>query len=271
MCIVKIKEFKKEIKKNLKKHNFKKDDNVFVASNLSCFGKIKIDKKTKLKILFDIIIDEIIPNGTLFVPTGSLNLCNTNIPFDIENTPSKDMGAFSEYVRYQKKSIRSMHPFWSVTGIGKNANVLKKVSRHSYGIGSPWGKFIDLNTKQLNIGVHPSRAVTLIHHIETLFGVPYRYTKEFKHKIKTKSKINFENFYLSVLYNNTDINKKIDLNSHYFKKLKQLKKLNFYENNLSFKTWSFKMKDFYNVALEFFISDIYNYLENEPSIKPFTK
>ena len=43
----------------------------------------------------------------------------------------------------------------------------------------PWSKFLDLDVLQVNIGIHPSKAVTLIHHIETIFGVPYRYTKEF--------------------------------------------------------------------------------------------
>ena len=30
---------------------------------------------------------------------------------------------------------------------------------------------LDLDFQQLNLGIHPSKAVTLIHHIETIYGV----------------------------------------------------------------------------------------------------
>ena len=260
--------FKKILLESLKKHKFRKDDNIFVASNLSHFGKIKLNKKTKLDILFDTIKNDIIPNGTIFVPTATMNLCNTSKTFDINKTPSFEMGAFSEYVRLKKRSVRSLHPYWSVTGIGKKSNLLKTVSKHSYGLGSPWSKFLDLNVKQLNIGIHPSRAVTLIHHIETCIGVPYRYNKEFTHKIKLNNKIKKDNFYMSVFYTNSDIQKKIKLNEHYFKKLKDNKLL---ESSKFYKVyfWSFKMKDFYDIAINYFIKDIYNYLEKKPNYRPY--
>ena len=37
------------------------------------------------------------------------------------------------------------------------------------------------------------------------------------------------------------------------------------------KIWSFKMQDFYEVALDNFISDIYNYLEYPPDVRPYSK
>ena len=48
-------------------------------------------------------------------------ISNTDIVFDIRNTPS-EMGAFSEYIRTKKDSVRSFHPFTSWAAIGKNAN-----------------------------------------------------------------------------------------------------------------------------------------------------
>ena len=117
--------------------------------------------------------------GTVFSPSASMNLCNTDIPFDIDLTPSHQMGAFAEYIRQASSSVRTFHPFWSISGLGKYAEILRNVSRHSYGVGSPWSKFLDLDLLQINIGIHPSKAVTLIHHIEVVTGVPYRYTKEF--------------------------------------------------------------------------------------------
>ena len=129
-----------------------------------------------------------------------MNLCNTSIPFDIKNTPSDKMGAFAEYIRKLSDSVRSNHPFWSVSGIGKDANILKNVSKHAFGVESPWSHFLDMDVKQLNLGLHPSKAVTLIHHIETIYGVPYRYTKEFNHPILKNGKIIKDYFYQSVMF-----------------------------------------------------------------------
>ena len=38
-------------------------------------------------------------NYSIFVPTATLNLCNTKIPFDPQNSPSHNMGPFAEYLR----------------------------------------------------------------------------------------------------------------------------------------------------------------------------
>ncbi len=108
-----------------------------------------------------------------------MNLCNTDIPFNLKETPSHEMGSLAEYLRLLPDAHRSLHPFWSISGSGPNAKLLQTVSKHAYGIGSPWSILLDLNARQINFGLHPSKAISLIHHIETLVGVPYRYNKEF--------------------------------------------------------------------------------------------
>ena len=42
-------------------------------------------------------------NYSIFVPSATLNLCNTSIPFDLEHTPSDKMGPFAEYVRLKNQ------------------------------------------------------------------------------------------------------------------------------------------------------------------------
>lgn len=42
-------------------------------------------------------------------------------------------------------------------------------------------------------------------------------------------------------------------------------------HNFAKQLWSFKMRDFYKLAKDFFIDDIYNYLENPPKIRPFSQ
>ena len=246
-----------------------KGNNLYITGDMGALGKIRIKKSTKQKIFLNSFTNSIGPDGTIFSPAASMNLCNTDIPFDINLTPSHEMGSLAEYIRKLPHSIRSFHPFWSITGIGPEASKLENVSRHAYGAGSPWSHFLDLDTTQVNMGIDPSRAVTLIHHIETIIGVPYRYTKEFIHPIVYGDKIKYEPFYQSVFYAGSNTKKRVLLNQHYFEKLKSkgLVKTSHHPSGLTFT--AFKMRDFYSVAMEFFIDDIYNYLEEPPKIKPY--
>jgi aminoglycoside 3-N-acetyltransferase len=247
------------------------NDHVYVTGNLAALGRVHIRKEQKKAILLKAFQDTIGSNGTLFSPAASMNLCNTDMPFDLRMTPSHQMGAFAEYLRKKSEAERSLHPFWSVSGIGPEAHRLRRVSRHSYGAGSPWSMFLELDATQVNIGVHPSKAVTLIHHIETTIGVPYRYTKEFMHPIRYPEDIIVEPYYMSVMYKDSDIQKKLLLNEHYFEELDRKGLLLKSEHPTGLKLWSFKMMDFYETVMEFFIDDIYTYLEQPPSIRPYAE
>jgi len=247
------------------------NDHVYVTGNLAALGRVRIRKEQKKALLLRAFQDTIGSNGTLFSPAASMNLCNTEVPFDLRMTPSHQMGAFAEYLRKNSEAERSLHPFWSVSGIGSEAHRLRKVSRHSYGAGSPWSMFLKLDVAQVNIGVHPSKAVTLIHHIETTMGVPYRYTKEFMHPIRYSEDIIIEPYYMSVMYRDTDIQKKALLNEHYFEALERKGLLLESEHQSGLRFWSFKMRDFYETVIEFFIDDMYTYLEQPPSIRPYTQ
>ena len=58
--------------------------------------------------------------------------------------------------------------------------------------------------------------------------------------------------------------KKIKLNEHFFKILKDQKKLHYSKLQNGLDMWSFKMRDFFKVATELFKKDMYTYLENKP-------
>ncbi len=256
----------KSLIKSFKKLNINKSQNVFIASDLSCLRKLRIPKKDLLDLIYKSIKFSLPKKSTIFVPTGNIDLCNKDFVFDIKETPSKDMGSFSEFIRKKKKTVRSLHPLWSVSANGENSKLLNNVSKHSYGIGSPWSLMLDLDTVQINIGKHPSKAVTLIHHIETIFGVPYRYNKQFLKKIKVNNKIIISDFYMSVFFKKINAEKKIKLNEHYFNKLKKNKKLNHTINEYGLEVWSFKMRDFYSIAIQEMKADIFNYLEKKPRL-----
>lgn len=258
-----IKRFEKEFLKSFKKLKLNKSKNVYVTSNLSNISKIRIRKQDKLNSILKCLKKSMGNNYSIFVPTATMNLCNTKILFDLKETPSHEMGPFAEFIR-KKNSTRSLHPFWSISGIGKNAKILKNISKHAYGYGSPWSKMLDLDFLQVNLGIHPSKAVTFIHHIETITGVPYRYNKLFRHKVRYKDKIYEDDFFQSVFFNKVNSQKKKKLNEHFFEILKEKKKLNYSKHYSGLEMWSFKMKDFFKVATDLFHKDIYTYLEFKP-------
>jgi aminoglycoside 3-N-acetyltransferase len=260
----------KDIIKSYKKLKIKKNEDVYISSNLISLGRY--EKKSINHLLEDhlIAIRSVIGNeGTIFFPTATLNLCNSNIIFDYHNTPSYQMGILSEYLRKNKNSFRSMHPYWSVSGIGPNAKkFLQNLSPHSHASGSIWEKFAEKNIRAINIGVKPTHACPIIHYIETIVGVPYRYNKEFNQRIKTK-KIEFKKFYLPVLYLKSriirDENKKIFKNFESHKK--KVKKIKLGKGYI----YSFSQKDFFIITKNYLQNNIYGWTKNEPKIKQYTK
>lgn len=262
-------DLKSDLDKLFDELSISKGENIYVTGNISKFARTRILKSDILRAITNSLIESITPLGTIFSPSASMNLCNSDIVFDLAETPSHEMGPLAEFLRLQENSVRSFHPFWSISGLGKKAELLKDVSRHSYGLFSPWSYFLDLNVRQINFGIHPSKAVTLIHHVETAVGVPYRYTKEFIHPVIRNKKEIMEPFYMSVLYKDTDITKRIKLNEHYFEILTQRRQLHYVKHKSGIDIWSFKMSDFFNAVEPIFKRDIYNYLEHEPTIRPY--
>lgn len=242
---------------------------IYVASDLiRLMQYAEPGRSATLNAHLNALLELLGPEGTLFVPTSSTNLCNTQTPFDPALTPSHDMGVFSEFVRTQKNAYRSFHPFWSVTGIGPRAKeLLGNVSRHAYGYGSIWQKFVEHDVLSVNIGKHPQYSVTVIHHIETVIGVPYRYTKEFVHPVMREGALSHEAFYLSVLYRNCDIvrdrNRKIFCN---FKERGNLKEEPIGKRGFA---WSFSHAEFFKLTSELMLNDIYSWLERPPSVRPY--
>src|SRR5262245_48821666 len=96
---------------------------IFVASDLARLMRFQTPgRQALLDAHFSALIELLGHEGTLFVPTASMDLCNTNLVFDLAATPSREMGAFSEFVRTHKQAVRSFHPFWSIAGIGPAAS-----------------------------------------------------------------------------------------------------------------------------------------------------
>lgn len=242
---------------------------VFVTSDLSRLMRYAQPGPTALLDAHFRAFRELLgAEGTLFVPTSSLDLCNTETVFDLLTTPSFQMGAFSEYVRTQEGTVRSFHPFWSVAGVGPAAPaILGNLSRHAYGWNSVFQRFVEADVLAVAIGKHPRFAVPVVHHVETVVGVPYRYNKEFNHPVRRDGVVVREPFYLSVLRRDCDIVR--DGNRIIFE--------NFIAKNGPMceaaigrgRAWSYSHQAFFDITARLLSENPYAWLECPPTTRPW--
>ena len=180
---------------------------VFVTSDLGRVpGFEQPSKAAILNAYLQALHDVIGPSGTIVVPTASLYLCNTDIPFNLAETPSKNVGVFSEFVRKQPGALRSFHPFVSYTALGAAASdIIENVSRHSYGPNTPEERLVEMGARSVSIGLYPRYSGSTLHQAEAAALVPYRYVKEYMHPIDHDGRIVREQFYQYVIYLDSDV------------------------------------------------------------------
>lgn len=90
------------------------------------------------------------------------------------------MGALTEIGRTQKNAIRTGHPIYSFSVIGKLSHEFKGIDNKSgYGPDSPFGKLKELNGKIAVIGLSDQNSMTSYHFVEEQNLVEYRYFKDF--------------------------------------------------------------------------------------------
>ena len=168
----------KDLINSLKKVGLKKNDNIFIHSNIGLFGNMKgMNNKEKLVKSFYFAIKKILGNkGTITVPSFSYSFFKKEIFY--KNKSKSDMGIFAEYVRLRRDSIRSDDPNFSVSSIGFLSKFLTSdnINLETYSKNSFFEKFHSLNGKIMNFNFPGS---TFIHYYEKKLGVKYRYEKSF--------------------------------------------------------------------------------------------
>jgi len=137
-----------------------------------------------LQIYLDALLETIGLQGTLVVPTFNFDFTQ-GVPYDPAQTPSRDMGALSEFVRLQPQARRSLHPMQSIAAIGCYAEDLTaRDTPSAFGSGSAFERMLELDFKLLLLGAN-ERAVSVFHYCEQRCQVPYRYWKEFRGQVRT--------------------------------------------------------------------------------------
>ena len=116
-------------------------------------------------------------NGTLVVPTFTTQVMRYGVDYVHEETPSM-MGIFSEHVRRQPDSIRRLHPTASFAAIGPRGRyICENVTFRDAGLNSPYERMIDLGAKIVSLGAGKIFVVSLVHHLEGMYGPPHIYNK----------------------------------------------------------------------------------------------
>lgn len=131
------------------------------------------------QFVLDALLDVLTPSGTLLVPSFSYTCTQAKSEYISETTPSEN-GPFTNFVRVQPKAIRSLHPIFSLTGIGRDAvSLLSNIGSAAFGATSPFARFNEYKLKFLFLGVELQTSITFVHHMEQVAGCPHRYNKVF--------------------------------------------------------------------------------------------
>ena len=240
---------------------------VYVTGNFGRPGLYHAAGKSELLDAHFSALRELVgPDGTIVVPTHSWSLCNTSLLFDPLSTPS-ETGPFTEYVRQRPSAVRQFHPFGSHTALGREADALcSNNSRHVFGVHSPFQRMIDKNALYVSVGQEMENSISIVHHVELVMGVPYRYSKEFVQPCRVDGKISDETFYVFVTRNECEIkrNGNVKLMAH-FKERYVVRRVGLGRSFVE----ALSMKDFFWSATNLLKRDIYAWLSEPPSTRPY--
>jgi len=164
----------------LKTLDIKKGDGLLVHSAIQFLGK----PVGGIVIYKDAIMQVIGPSGTLVVPTFNFDFANGE-SYDRNETPSKGMGVFSEYIRQLPEAQRTSHPMQSVAAVGRfSEDLASRDTISAFDPDSAFERMLELDFKILLLGADIS-AVSLFHYSEHRFEVPYRYWKDFPGQVRS--------------------------------------------------------------------------------------
>lgn len=207
--------------------------------------------------------------GTIVSSTRSVQLCNTDVPYNPPNTRS-NIGAFAEYVRLRPGAVRSFHPFTSYTANGQLAETIAtNNSRHSYGPHSPEDRLINNDALMVSIGADPTISCSTVHHVEHMMAVPYRYTKEFIHPVVRGSTVSYEPFYMYVWYR--DIGVERDRNIKLFERIGRDLDTRSVEIGRGGRIYAYSLRRFFELACAAFVDDMYIWCKQMPTEMPYRK
>jgi aminoglycoside N3'-acetyltransferase len=168
-----------QLSSSLRSVGIQQADGLLVHSALQMLGR----PVGGLQMVLDVILQSIGTEGTLAVPTFPFTF-NRGIDFDALTTPSKGMGAFSEFVRRQPNALRTTHPMQCLAIVGKHASdLVLNDTPSAFDDGSAFDRMVNLGFKLLLLGAD-IQAASIVHYSEQRAKVPYRHWKDFSGRVK---------------------------------------------------------------------------------------
>lgn len=129
------------------------------------------------------------PKGTILAPAFTYSCSRPGSVFINEESPS-EVGPFTDFLRAHEDSIRSVHPMFSVCGIGPLAvDILNNCGSASFGALSPFERMNNYNCKFLCLGTRISHSLTYVHHLEQTYGCNHRFNKIFNTTVMQNGKV----------------------------------------------------------------------------------
>lgn len=238
-------------------------DMLLVHSSLLKFGvpdDVNIGElPEKIYTVFQSIIGK---NGTIAVPTFNFEYCK-GTSFNKQETPSKLMGVFSEYIRKLPASKRSFHPMQSITAVGKNAEFLiENDTISAFSSDGPFDRFLALNTKVILLGTDLN-SISMIHWVEEKLNVPYRYWKSFSGLYVDNGIFSQRSYKMFV--RSLELNPKLNM-SHIESRLVRENKIHSYTiGGGAIKC--FNLNDFVSIAERCLKSNPYFFVSNHPDFE----
>ena len=192
-----LKKLREKIKKILIKADINKGDNIYLGVDLMRVCFLLGLKKANFKLISDTLLEEVLKkigkNGQLLIPVFSFESLKKKF-FDSKTTKS-DTGEFGNCLIKKNYTHRSFHPVYSFLYYGKKKNKFLKFDNSS-NEDFIWNFILDEKFKLITIGYHYVRSFSIVHYLEKIKNVNYRYSKKFFinfkfNKILSKRKIYF--------------------------------------------------------------------------------
>lgn len=246
----------------------KPGDTVSLKTGLRSLGRFRGAREQVLDIhlnALDQVID--LDRGTVVVATSTTNLCNTTIPFSLKDTPGI-AGALTEHVRTMPGAERSYHAFESYAALGaRAAEMLGGLGRHAYGPDTPEARLVEADAKCVSLGLRSEVTCSIVHHMEMVAGVPYRYVREYHHPVvREGGRIRDDVFFRHPWYRTANVKKS------YASFFRQLRELGFEERRVSVGASgieAYSMRHFCHLAKRLLNKNIYAVLAFEPTRRPW--
>lgn len=155
-------------------------DIIYLVSDVTALALKALSHKDVYdgNILLDSLIERIGPSGTLLIPTFNWDFCSGK-EFNYLRTKSQT-GALGNVALKRSDFRRTKHPIYSFAVWGKDQSLLCSLeNKDAWGDGTPFSYLQENRGKAIILGLENTQGLTSKLHNEQVFGVPYRYVKDF--------------------------------------------------------------------------------------------